>query len=158
MFSTVVTHIPYYLIKTKLGFIDTYAALIVPALATPMGLFLMQQFMSTIPNALMEAAKIDGANEFQTYFKIVLPLMRPACLTLIVLSFQSLWATTGGVLITSEVKKPLNFALSQIIQGGVARTGAASAVTLLMIIPPILVFILSQKNIIQTMAYSGIKD
>jgi len=158
MFSPVVIQLPNYLIMSTIGITDTYWALILPAIATPIGLFLMQQFMSTIPDTLIEAAKIDGTNEIQTYFRIVFPLLRPACLTLGVLTFQSMWTTTGGILITSEALKPLNFALSQIILGGIARTGAASAVALVMLLPPLAFFIFSQRNIIETMAYSGIKE
>ncbi len=158
MFSPVVLQVPQYLIMSWLHMIDTYAALIIPSMATPLGLFLMKQFMSVVPDTLLEAAKIDGAGELRTFAWVVFPIMRPAALTLIVLSFQTLWAMTGGTLITSEAKKPLNFALSQIISAGVSRQGAAAAVSLFMIIPPIAVFLMAQKNIIETMAYSGIKE
>lgn len=158
MFSPTVTAIPSYIIMSRLGWVNTLAALIVPAIASSLGLFLMKQFMCNIPDSLLEAARIDGASELRIFFQIAMPLVKPAWLTLIIFGFQSMWGATGGTYIFSEELKPLNYALNQIMNGGVARTGAGSAVTLLLIIPPIAVFVLSQSNILQTMASSGIKE
>lgn len=158
MFPGNVTYIPNYLILAKLGWLDSYLALIVPAFASSMGLFLMKQFMEGIPDALIESARIDGANEGRVWWSIVMPNVKPAWLTLIIFSFQSLWNTTGGVYIFSEQFKTLPYALSQILLGGVARTGAASAVAVVMMIVPIVTFIITQSNIVETMASSGIKE
>lgn len=87
-----------------------------------------------------------------------MPLVRPAWLTLIIFSFQTTWGTTGGSYIFSENLKTLSYALNQILKGGLARAGAGSAVSLIMIIPPVMVFIFTQRNILQTMANSGMKD
>ncbi|WP_317970744.1 carbohydrate ABC transporter permease [Paenibacillus sp. CCS19] len=158
MFNGTVTALPNYVIMSKLHMIDTYWAVILPTAASTLGLFLMQNFMSQVPDALIEAAKIDGANEFTIFWKVMMPLSRSAWITLIILSFQNLWGTTGGGFIYSEKLKPVSYALSQIVNAGVARTGVASAVTLIMLVVPVVVFIISQSNVISTMATSGIKE
>lgn len=159
MFSTYVTAIPNYLILSGLGWIDTYLSIIIPAFAAPMGLFLMKQFMDGVPDALIEAAKIDGAKEGRVFLKVVMPMVKPAWLTLIIFSIQSLWNTRASTYIFSEELKTLPYALSQIISGGqIARAGVGAAVTVVMMIVPITVFILAQSNIIETMASSGIKE
>lgn len=159
MFSPHVTAIPNFMILSAFGWIDSYAAVIVPAFALPLGLYLMKQFMEQIPDALMEAAKIDGASEYRIFWSIIMPLVRPAWLTLIIFSFQVLWSNnTSTMYILSEEMKTLDYALSQIMLGGIARAGAASAVSLLMVILPIAIFVLAQRNILQTMATSGMKD
>jgi len=158
MFSGYVTGIPNYLIMSRLGMIDTYWALILPAFAAPIGLFMMKQFMEGLPTALIEAAHIDGANEFRIFWSIVMPNVKPAWLTVIIFSVQSLWNTSASTVIYSEAKKTLVYALQQIQAGGIARTGQAAAVTVVVMAVPILIFILSQSQILETMASSGIKD
>ena len=158
MFSGYVTGIPNYVIMSKLNMIDTYWALLLPAFAAPIGLFMMKQFMEGLPTALIEAAHIDGANEFRIFWSIVMPNVKPAWLTVIIFSVQSLWNNPAGTIIYSEAKKPLVFALQQIQAGGIARTGQMAAVTVVVMAVPILIFILSQSQILETMASSGIKD
>lgn len=158
LFTPTVTAIPNFLIMSKLHLVDTVWAIIFPVVGGSMGLFLMKQFMEMIPNALMEAATIDGANRLVIFWRIVLPQVKPAWLTLVILCIQNLWNSTGGVYIYSEKLKTLPFALSQILLGGYARTGASYAVTLIMMIVPIVIFILSQSNVVQTMSASGIKE
>ena len=157
MFAAQVTATPRYMVFSCLGLIDTQWAISVPAFAYSLGLYLMKQFMNDIPMELIESAKIDGANEWQIYWKVVMPLVKPAWLTLIILLFQQLWNNSGGTFIYSEQIKPLSYALTQIVAGGVARTGTASAVMLIMMSVPITVFVLSQSQIIETMAHSGMK-
>jgi len=158
MFSGHVTAIPNFLILSQLGWVDTYLALIIPAFAMPLGFFLMKQFMDTIPDTLIEAANIDGANEWYIYRKIVMPLVKPAWLTGMIFSVQALWNTTGGALIYSEELRPLPFALQQIVAEGIARAGVGAAIALIMMIVPILLFVFAQANIMRTMANSGIKE
>lgn len=158
MFSGYVTAIPNYLIMSKIGWVDTYWAIIVPAFASPMGLFLMKQYMEGIPDVLLEAAKIDGAKEWRIFRKIVLPVVKPAWLTLMIFSVQALWNTSASNFIYSEELKTLPYALQQILSGGIARAGVGSAVSLVMMIVPITVFIVAESNILETMASSGIKD
>jgi ABC-type glycerol-3-phosphate transport system permease component len=158
MFSSAVTGIPSYLIIAKFGWIDTYFALIVPALQSSLGIYLMKQFIDQIPNVLIEAAKIDGASDFKIYTTIIMPSVKPAWLTVIILSIQSLWNITGGNYIFSEQLKTLPVAMSQIVAGGIARAGAGAAVTVVMMSVPIVAFILAQSQVIETMTTSGMKE
>ena len=158
MFSGYVTGIPNYLIMSRLGMVDTYWALILPAFAAPIGLFLMKQFMEGLPTALIEAATIDGASRIRVFWSIVMPNVKPAWLTMIIFSVQALWNNSAATIIYSEAKKTLVYALSQILAGGVARTGQMAAANVIIVAVPILIFIFSQSRILETMASSGIKD
>lgn len=159
MFSAAVTAIPNFIIMTRLHMVDTYWAIIVPACGSSLGLFLMKQFMEQmVPDAIIEAAQIDGASEWCIFSKIVMPVVKPAWLTLIIFSFKDIWNNNGANLIFSENIKPLPSALSNIVAGGVARAGASAAVALILLIPPVLVFIFSQSNVLETMSTSGMKD
>ena len=158
MFSASVTAIPNYLIMTYLGLVDTYWAVILTAVGGTLGLYLMKNFIVQIPDSLIEAATIDGAQEFTIYWKIIMPLCKPAWITLIILSFQQMWGTTGGVFIYSEELKPVSYVLSQLVSGGIARTGVSSAVSLIMMTVPVAVFVISQSNVLETMSTSGMKD
>jgi ABC-type glycerol-3-phosphate transport system permease component len=159
MFSGVVTQIPNFIIIASLGWIDTYKALIIPAFASSLGLYLMKQFMDQmIPDAILESARIDGASEWKIFWTIAMPMVKPAWLTLIIFSMQGLWGIGANHFIQSEELKTLNYALSQILAGGIARTGTGSAAAVLMMIVPIIVFIISQSKIIETMSASGMKE
>lgn len=158
MFSPVVTAIPNYLVMARLNWLDTYLALIVPAFGYSLGLFLMKQFMVTIPDSLLESARMDGAGEMKTFWTIAMPCVKPAWLTLIIFSFQTLWGATGSTFIYSEELKTLPYALNQILMGGFARAGVGAAVILLMMIVPVVLFMVTQSSIIQTMSTSGLKE
>ncbi|MFD1953618.1 carbohydrate ABC transporter permease [Paenibacillus thailandensis] len=158
MFTPAVTSIPNYMIMSWLGWVDTYWAVIVPAFAYSLGLYLMKQFMEQIPDALLEAAKIDGASEYRIFWTIVMPNVKPAWLTLIILLFQMLWGSDGNGFIYSEQLKSLHYAANQIILGGISRAGAGAAVALILMSVPIALFVLSQSRIIETMATSGMKE
>lgn len=159
LFNSAVTAIPNYLIMSKLGMIDTLWAIILPAIGSSLGFFLMKQFMEQmIPDAMIEAAQIDGAAGWTIFMRIVMPIVKPAWLTLIIFSFQNLWNTAGGSFIFNENLKTLPHAMSNIVAGGVARTGSAAAVALIMVIPPVVVFVMSQSNVIETMGSSGLKE
>lgn len=157
MFNGTVTAIPNYIIMTKLHLVNSYWAVILPVIGGTFGLYLMQNFIVQVPDELIEAAKIDGMSEYAIFFKIIMPLSKPAWITLIILSFQSFWGNTGGTFLYSERLKPVSYMLSQVVSGGIARTGAASAVTLVMMLVPIVVFVISQSNVLETMATSGLK-
>ena len=163
MFSVYVTQIPNYLVITKLGMFDSYASLIIPKLAVAYNFFLMERFTREVPTALIEAARIDGADEMRICFKVVMPLLKPAIATLVVLSFISSWNDSFSplVYIVSQEKKTLPVALSTIAGGvGVAdlgRVGATMAASLLTTMPTIIVFTAMQGKVMQTMAHSGIK-
>lgn len=158
MFTGYVTQIPNYLILNKLGWIDTYWSIIIPAFASPMGLFLMKQFMEGLPTSLIEAAKIDGASEWRVFRGIVMPNVKPAWMTLIIFSVQGLWNNKAATFIYSEEKKTLVYAMQQIQSGGIARTGQGAAVLVVLMIVPIAIFVFSESQILETMASSGLKD
>ncbi len=159
MFSTAVTGIPSHLILTKLGMIDSYWALIIPALGSSLGLFLMKQFMDQmIPQAVIESAEIDGASLWRKFWYIVMPMVKPAWLTLLIFSIQALWGIGGTSYIYSEELKTLPYALSQLATAGIARAGVGAATTIILLLVPLSVFIVSQSNIIETMSASGIKE
>ncbi len=158
MFSWTVTQIPQYLIISWLGINNNYLALILPAWAFSMGLYLMKQFMEQLPDSLMESAKLDGASEWHIFWTIVMPNVKPAWLTLAIFQFQQMWGNTGSMFLRDEQLKPLQFALQQITAGGVARAGAAAAVTFLIAAVPIIFFLICQSNVLETMTTSGMKD
>ncbi|MHB1484706.1 MAG: carbohydrate ABC transporter permease [Saccharofermentanales bacterium] len=158
MFTGAVTGIPNYLIMVNLGWVNTYQALIVPAFGSAFGMFLMKQFMTQIPDSYIEAARIDGAKETRIFWKIIMPSVKPAWLTLIVFSVQALWNLGSNVFIYSEQLKTFPYAIGQIVSAGIARAGVGSAVTLVMLIVPVTTFVFTQSKIIETMASSGIKE
>lgn len=158
MFVPTVTSISNFIILGKIGVIDNPLAVILPAFASSLGLYLMKQFMEDIPFELIESAKLDGAGEFMIYRKIVMPLVKPAWLTLIILSFQNLWITDGGLYIYSDKHKPVSYALNQLVSLSIAsRQGTMAAVTFIMMIVPVTIFIITRTKIIETMAHSGMK-
>ena len=133
-------------------------AVIVPAVQLPLGLYLMKQFMDPIPDSLLESARLDGAGEFHILWSIVMPQVKPAWLTLLILQIQQLWGLSSTYLI-SEEKKTLAMAMGQVTAGGtVARMGAAGAGALIMLVVPIVAFMLSQSQVLETMNSSGIKE
>lgn len=159
MFNATVTSIANFITMSALGWVDTYWALIIPAFASTLGLYLMRQFMdSSVPDTVLESARLDGAKEILIYWKIVMPMVKPAWLTLIVYSFQGLWNSGSSIYIYSEELKTFNYAIQQILAGGIVRSGASAAATVIMMLVPIIVFVISQSNIIETMAHSGMKD
>ncbi len=157
MFAPQVTATPNYIIISQIGIIDTPFAIILPAIASSLGLYLMKQFMQQIPDELIESAKIDGASEYRIFFQIVMPLVKPAWLTLIILLFQRLWTTDGGSFIFSEELKPVSYALRQIAQGTIERAGTIAAVSFVMMLVPVTFFIISQSKIVETFSHSGMK-
>lgn len=158
LFTSAVTAIPNYLILSKLGWINSYLSIIIPALGASFGVFLVKQFMVNIPNTILEAARVDGASEHRIFWRMVVPNVKPAWLTLVIFTVQDMWSETGGTYIYSEELKTLQTALNQIVSSGISRTGVSAAISLIMMIIPITVFILSQKNVVETMMSSGIKE
>lgn len=158
LFTSTVTFIMQYMVMATLGMIDTYLAITLPFIATPMGMYLMRQFMGQIPDSLIEAAKLDGAGHFRCCWQIVMPNVKPAWLTLMIFAFQGAWQITGYAFIYNEALKPIPTVLQQISASGIARAGVAAAAVVIIMIPPILVFILCQSSVMETMAQSGLKD
>jgi len=159
MFNSTVTTITNFITMSLLGWVDTYFAIIVPAFCSSLGLYLMKQFMETsVPDSCLESARLDGAGEFRILWSIAMPMVRPAWLTLIIFSFQGLWNAGASLYIHSEQLKSFAYAISQILTGGIKRAGAGAASTVVMMLVPIAVFVLTQSNVIETMSTSGMKD
>ena len=159
MFNAAVMAVPSFLIVSSLHLIDTYWAYIIPAFGLPLGLYLMKQFIEQmVPDAVLESAKMDGCGEGRMIWRIVMPMVKPAWLTLIIFAFQGLWNVGTTQYIFQEKLKTINYALSQILAGGIARTGVGTAVSVVMLIVPIVVFMVTQNSVVETMSTSGMKE
>ena len=159
MFNATVTAITSFILMSALHWLDTYWALIVPAWCSSLGLYLMKQFMDTnVNDSVLESARLDGAKELKIFWIIAMPMVKPAWLTLIIYSFQGLWNAGASMYIYSEQYKSFNYAIGQILAGGIKRAGAGAASQVIMMLVPIIIFIISQSNIIETMGSSGMKD
>jgi len=158
LFKPDITVVPLYMVIAKMGMLDNFFALILPALAMSQGVFVMRQFMvAAIPDALIEAAKIDGASEFKIFRSIVMPMVKPAWLTLTIIMFIQIWNQTGAQFIYTEQMKMLPQAMGQITSMGITRQGAGAAVGMFLIIPTIILFVFCQGSMLETMSTSGIK-
>ena len=159
MFHATVASIVNFMTMSSLGIVDSYWALIIPAWGATLGMFLMKQFMeSGITDSVLESARLDGSSEFRTYWTIAMPMVKPAWLTLIVYSFKDLWNQGASLYIMSEQYKTFNYAVQQVVSGGVSRAGVGMAATVVMMIVPIMVFVFSQSRVVETMSSSGMKD
>lgn len=158
LFNGYVLALPQYLIFSSLKMIDTYHVMILPYVASSMGVFLMKQYMEeSVPDALLEAARIDGASVPTIFFRIVLPMIKPCWLTLTLFGFRDVWSAIPNGTVFSESIKTLPTIMQQITSGGMARSGSAMAVTVIMMIPPIIVYFISQSNVKEAMNSAGIK-
>lgn len=158
LYNAYTLEVPRYLIYSNMKIIDTLWVYILPAIPSTTGVFLIKQYMdSSVPDSLLEAARIDGAGPVSIYFKIVMPITKPAWMTLMLLSFQSLWSAMPSGTVFSEKLKTLPYVLSSITAGGIARAGSAMAAAVLMIIPPIIILVISQTNVVETMGSAGMK-
>ena len=157
LFRPEVTSVPLYILMVKAHIIDNYWALILPAMSGSFGVFLLQQFLDNVPNEMIEAARIDGASEFVIYRKLIMPMLKPAWMTVVIFTFISIWNTTAAQFIYSEDMKMLPAMLSSLSTAGVTRTGVAAAVGVLMMFPSVVIILLSQSSIVETMAHSGLK-
>ena len=159
MFHSTVNQVTHFIILSAFGWIDTYLSIIVPSMATTMGLYLMKQFMeSSVPDTVLESARLDGASEFRTFLIIAMPMVKPAWLTLMIECFKTLWNSGSSIYIHSEELKTFNYAINQIVSGGVARSGASAAAIVITMSVPIIIFVINQSKIIETMGSSGMKD
>lgn len=159
MFVGQVTFLPTYIIISKLGMLNTYWAYIAPSVGASLGLFLMKQFIEQLPDSLLEAARIDGASEWRTCFKIVFPNIKPAVLTVFIFQFVNIWNGLSKELVYDEQLKVVKVALEQIsASNAYARMGSGMAGSVLLMIPPIVIFILMQRNVVETMTCAGLKE
>lgn len=160
MFVPIAVTIPRFIIIVRLGLIDKFISNILPIIAMPIGLFLVKQFIDQIPDALIEAAKIDGAGEFTILFKVIIPMVRPAIATIAILSFQSAWGATEASVyfINNESLKTFAYYIGTFATSTNAATqGISAASALIMFLPNLIIFIIMQSKVMDTMAHSGIK-
>ena len=159
LYNSVTLAVPQYFIFSKLHMIDTYWVYILPAIPSAMGCFLMKQYIdASVPDAFLEAASIDGAGIVRIWWQIVMPIVKPSWMTIMLFSFQSMWSVVPSGTIFSEQLKTLPQVMTSISAGGIARSGSTMAVTVILMIPPIVVFMVSQSNVIESMSSSGIKE
>lgn len=147
-----------FVVMSYMGIIDTYWAIILPNLAGTMGVFLLAQFMrGNIPDSVLEAARIDGAGEIKILFKIVAPSVKAGLLTVFIFVFQSYWNSGNSPYIYSEELKHISAAMTSISLSGITRAGSGMAVTLILMIPTVVIFLWNQRSIMNTVAHSGLK-
>ena len=162
MIPGIVLIIPMFIILKTLGMINSYTGLIIPKIITAFGIFLMKQFFESVPRELEEAARIDGATQFQTFFRVVLPTARPALVALIIFSFQGAWNDFMHPLIVVTTNKdlytlPLGLAL---LRGGMGQNlqwNSLMAGSMLTTVPMAIIFFIFQRYFIEGISYSGIK-
>lgn len=162
MIPGIVLLIPMFIVLKTLGFIDTYAGLIVPGLVGAFAIFLMKQFFESVPKEMEEAARIDGANPLQIFFRVILPTARPALIALTIFSFQGAWNNFMHPLIVITVNQdiytlPLGLAL---LRGGMGQNlqwNSLMAGSMLTTLPMALIFFTFQRYFIEGVSYSGIK-
>lgn len=160
MVPTVVTFIPLFVLVTKMGLINSYGALILPFLATPLGVFIMRQFISGIPDSLLEAARLDGAGEFRIFFTIVLPLCTPALATVAILQFLTTWNEFLWPLVAAQTEDyytlPVAIALISASANSV-NYGLLLAGATVTVLPIIALFLFLQRHFVQGVATTGLK-
>ena len=161
MVPFVATLIPLFQMFSKAGWLNSTIGFILPTLSTPFLIMMFRQSARSFPHDIIEAARIDGAGELRIFWQIAMPNVKPAWLTVMIFSFQTIWNTTGATqmsqLVYDEKIKMVSSLLSPVVAGGTARAGAGSALSLLLMLPPIILFIASQSRIIETMSSSGMK-
>ncbi len=158
LFNGTVLAIPQYVLMARTGMINTLLVYIIPNLATPLGLFLMKQFMEQIPITFVESALMDGANQYVIFFKIIMPQVKSAWLTLCLFTFQGVWAQQPMNMVFDEDLKLINMVFTNVTAAGISRTGASMAAAVVLMLPPIVVFLVTQSKVIETMTASGIKE
>jgi ABC-type glycerol-3-phosphate transport system permease component len=164
MFVPIAVTIPRFLVMERLELLNTFWVHIFPVLAMPVGLFLLKQFMDGIPDDVIEAAQIDGASDWWIYWRVILPMVRPALATIAILTFQAAWNNSdiSTLYITDESLRNLAFYLSTLTTTAVganqvAGQGIAAAAALIMFLPNLIIFIFLQRQVMSTMSHSGLK-
>ena len=151
----VVLLIPKFLVLNQIGIYNSYAGLIIPLLADAAGIFIMKNFFESIPKSVEEAARIDGAGPFRTYWSVVLPMATPALVTLVILSFQGSWNELSHFIVAAQSPEltPLTKGVASLAAGGLGqgsqyplKLGAAAIMT----IPVAVLFFVFQRRIMNT--------
>ena len=151
--------IPIYLVVSSLGLVNTYWGMIIPAAATPTGVFIIRQYMLTIPDELIEAARIDGAGEFRIFARIVLPLCRPALAVVAIFSILWRWNDFLWPLLIAQKEELYTLPVALALLNGqlVVPYNIVLAMSVMSIIPVLFMFVFMQRQIVQGIAQTGIK-
>lgn len=151
--------IPLYVLASDLGLLDSYAGLVLPGLVDAFGIFLMRQYLQSIPSELIDAARVDGASELTIFVRIVLPLAKPALAALAIFSLVASWESFLWPLlvISSPDKYTLPLGLAQFSGRFVTRVDLQMAASALTILPMLIVFLIMQRRFIEGMATAGMK-
>ena len=161
MFVSTAVLIPRYLVICQLGLIDNLLAHVLPLVAMPVALFLVKQFVEQVPDSLLEAAYMDGATDWAVYWKVIMPMIRPAMATAAILIFQQVWTNmeTSSYFFNDDSMKTLTFSMNTLVNANntVAGQGMSAAASLIMFVPNLVLFIILQNKVMNTMASSGIK-
>lgn len=158
LYQSNVIYIMQYMVLAKMGLVNKIAALILPAAASPICIFLMRQAISQMPDSVIESAKVDGAGLFRICWQVVMPNQKPALMTLVIFAFQAAWNIQGGSVIFDESLKTLPTVVMQASAAGLSRAGVAMAAAVFMLVPPVIIFMLAERHVIETMAHSGLKE
>lgn len=156
LYQSNVIYIMQYVVMAELNLINTYGALIFPLVSSSMSLFLMRQSISQVPDEIIEAGKIDGAGLFRICWQIVIPNQKPAFSAVMIFAFQSAWNMQSGSFVYKENFKTLPTVIQQITASGISKTGITATASVIMLLPPVILFIFARKGVIETMAHSGI--
>lgn len=160
MVPGMVTFVPQFVLVSNMGLVNTYAGLVLPFLAGPFGVFLMRQYLLSIPDDLIEAARVDGAGEFRIFWRVVLPLCRPALATLGILTFLSSWNNFLWPLVVATTEQrytlPVALALYSVGQNRI-DFGLLFAGAVVVVLPAVLVFLVLQRHFLRGIATTGLK-
>lgn len=156
LYQSNVIYIMQYVVMAELNLINTYGALIFPLVSSSMSLFLMRQSISQVPDEIIEAGKIDGAGLFRICWQIVIPNQKPAFSAVMIFAFQSAWNMQSSSFVYKENFKTLPTVIQQITASGISKTGITATASVIMLLPPVILFIFARKGVIETMAHSGI--
>jgi multiple sugar transport system permease protein len=160
MVPSMVTFVPQFVMVSNLGLVNSYGGLILPFLATPFGVFLMRQYLLSIPDELIEAARVDGAGELRIFARIVLPLCGPALATLTILTFLASWNNFLWPLVVATTEDrytlPVALALYSVGQNRI-EYGLVLAGAVAVLLPVVIVFVLLQRHFLRGIATTGLK-
>ena len=160
MIPGVVTFVPLFVLTANLGLVNSYPGLILPFLITPLGVFLMRQFMLSLPDDIIEAARIDGASEWRIFLRVIMPLCGPAVATLTILTFLGSWNNFLWPLVVATTEDmytlPVALALYSVTQNA-AQYGLMMAGAVVVVVPVLILFVFLQRYFVQGIALTGIK-
>jgi ABC-type glycerol-3-phosphate transport system permease component len=160
MIPAAVVMAPLYIMISHLGLVNTYPGMILPMVVSPLGVFMMRQFISTLPEGLVEAARLDGASEWKIFTRIVLPLIKPAIVVLGIFTFMYQWVNFLWPLVstTTDSMKTLTVGIASIQGQFVTNWGVISAAAVMTMIPVTIIFLIFQRWFVQASMAGALKQ